>query len=732
MKVATKKYNPGFLSDDELMESFCVRTSEFESIVETLNESNGNSNPHMIVIGPRGMGKTHLLLRVAAEMRRNPGLKELFPVVFAEESYEVGTCGEFWLECLNRLADQAPTDERDNLRLTYQDLRTVRADRILADRCLGALLDFADHHGQRLVLLVENLNMLFADMIDKEAGWRLRKTLQTEPRIILLGSATSRFKEIDQPDHALYDLLRVIPLHPLDTKECSVLWQRISGNSSTPPIRPLEILTGGSPRLIVIIATFGTGQSFRELMDNLLDLVDEHTEYFKSHLDSLPAQERRVYLALARLWKPATTKEIADQARLNTNTCSALLRRLAGRGAVTIDGGTARRRQYYITERLYNIYYLMRRSRGMAPLVEALIQFMASYYSAQELVEFGLRMARDAELADSHSRRILQQAFEDLISLPEMEQQMQHLLELLTHDDVVSQFGSIITSKSAIKFLIMGFEELEEKILKSDRPEDMLDYLDQFVQKSWPKQNPEKAIRAVIALIFKGRLLHENERLEEALAVYEDINTRFGSIHIFHPYVVSVLPFKGFLLSQMERFDEAVETFDKFINRIAPNGHSQLLGQTLVDKGIVLGISGRIEDAIEVFDEVTSQFGPLNSSATAELVAKALVFKGTFLAREGKTLSEDEAAELLQRLTELDELPFNTVGVFIQFSARVGPTQSLELIQASPAEELLLPLVTALQQELGEAPRVSREVDEVAKDIRRKLRKVQSVISVSE
>ena len=422
MKVATMKYNPGFLSDDELTDSFCVRTSEFESIVETLHESNGNSNPHMIVIGPRGLGKTHLLLRVAVEMRRNAGLAELFPIVFAEESYEVGTCGEFWLECLNRLSQQAPNKERDNLRLTYQDLRTVSDDRILADRCLGTLLDFADCHGQRLVLLVENLNMLFADMIDKEAGWRLRKTLQTEPRIILLGSATSRFNEIDHPEHALYDLFRIITLHPLDTDECRVLWQTISGNSTTPPIRPLEILTGGSPRLIVIIANFGAGQSFRDLMDNLLDLVDEHTEYFKSHLDSLPGQERRVYLALARIWKPATTKEIADLARLNTNTCSAQLRRLVGRGAVTIVGGTAKRRQYYITERLYNIYYLLRLGAQPSAMVDALIKFMASYYSAPELVDIGIGMAEDAEAADAHSRRILQQAFENLISLPEMEQ----------------------------------------------------------------------------------------------------------------------------------------------------------------------------------------------------------------------------------------------------------------------------------------------------------------------
>ena len=121
MAVAVKKYNPGFLSDQEIIDSFCVRTAEFDSLVESLRESDGSSSPHSLVIGPRGSGKTHLLLRVAAEVRRDPALSGLFPIVFAEESYEVTTCGEFWLECLGRLAEQAPSEERDNLRLTYDD-----------------------------------------------------------------------------------------------------------------------------------------------------------------------------------------------------------------------------------------------------------------------------------------------------------------------------------------------------------------------------------------------------------------------------------------------------------------------------------------------------------------------------------------------------------------------------------------------------------------------------------
>ena len=111
---------------------------------------------------------------------------------------------------------------------------------------------------------------------------------------------------------------RVITLRPVDTAECAACSGILSPARARPMgrMRSLEILTGGSPRLIAIVAQFGAGRPLHELMDDLLELIDEHTDYFKSHLDSLPHQERRIYLALADLWKPATTREIADRARL--------------------------------------------------------------------------------------------------------------------------------------------------------------------------------------------------------------------------------------------------------------------------------------------------------------------------------------------------------------------------------------------------------------------------------
>ena len=638
MAAAIKKYNPGFLTDSEIISSFCVRTGEFESIIDSVRECTGNSNTHTIVIGPRGSGKTHLLLRVAAEVRQEALLAGFFPIVFAEESYEVSTIGEFWLECLGRLAEQAPEGERANLRLSYADIRTTASDRELTDRCLGSILDFADHHGKRVLLLVENLNMLFSDLVDPDAGWRLRHTLQTEPRIILLGSATSRFDEIDSPDHALYDLFRVVTLRPLDTDECTVLWQTVSGKHSPEgAIRPMEILTGGNPRLLAIIARFGAGRTFLELMDDLLDLVDDHTEYFKSHLESLPPQERRVYLALARLWKPATTREIAAQARLDTNICSSLLKRLEGRGAVAVEGGTARRRQYYLTERLYNIYYLLRRDGGSNRVVEALIDFMTCLYSPAKMWDF--------------TKPIF---------------------------DGVHNFGGIWRRATVYFATAMSDEALR---------------------------------------------LEELGQVEEALEVYDDILRRFGSDDELEAElrVAYSLTKKAHLFYVDGREAETIAACDDLANRFAT--HENPLIRSMVAacdliKGVAFLKNNRIAEAVSTFDKVAMQYELAAPPILVSFVSMAIVAKTIIMET---TISEKEVSILLKCQEREDELQWGVIEALVKFSASAGTKRTLELIHNSEAAPLLLPLVTALQQELGQVTHVAKEVDEVAGDVRQQL-----------
>ena len=676
-----RKYNPGFLTDDELVASFCVRTSEFESIVEMLRECTGSSNPHQIVIGPRGSGKTSLLLRVAAEVRRDAGLSSaFFPVVFAEESYEVATAGEFWLECLSRLADQAPQrEDGSDLRLTVEDLRALRDDRTLGERCLGALLDFSDREDRRLVLMVENLNMMCRDMADsREAGWRLRQTLQTEPRIILLASATSRFDAIDRPDRALYDLFRTLTLRPLDTNECAVLWEAVSGQRHPPEtIRSLEILTGGSPRLLAIVARFGGGLSFRELMADLLDLVDDHTEYFKGHLESLPAQERRVYLALADLWKPAFTKEVADRARLETSKCSAQLTRLVERGAVQVAGGTVRRKQYYLSERLYNIYYLLRRNRGPDRLIEALIRFMASYYSPPELKDIGVRIVREAQGLDPEMRSLHQFAFVHLMELPALAGYREELRAMVPADFAKAPYRISASSdeagteamkvgqdhRSAAR--LHGATDAPPEVIAAralvgkavalwsqNRAEDALATFDELVHRFGESETPALLEPVAAALVNKGAVLGMLNRPEEALTACDEVLRRFGESEtpaLLEP-VAKALVNKGMTLDTLNRPEEELTAYDEVLRRFGESETPALLetvAMALVNKGMALGMLSRPEEALTACDEVLRRFGESETPALLETVAMALVNKGMALG----TLDRSEEA-----LTVCDEV----------------------------------------------------------------------------
>ena len=642
--MTARKYNPGFLSDDELVAAFCVRTAEFASIVETLGECDGNSNTHQIVIGPRGSGKTSLLLRVAAEIVRDAGLaSRFFPVVFAEESYEVSTAGEFWLECLSRLADRAPQHEGGpDLRRSFEELRTVQDDRLLGDRCLGILQDFADREGKRLALFVENLNMMFGDMPGDDAGWRLRHTLQAEPRIVLLASATSRFDEMDNRDRALYDLFRVLTLRPLDTDDCAALWRKVSGQSRAPQtIRALRILTGGSPRLLTIVARFGAKLSFRELMADLLNLVDDHTEYFKSHLDSLPPQERRVYLALADLWKPATAREIADRARLDTSKCSAHLARLTDHGSVEAIGGTPRRKLYYLTERLYNIYYLMRRARGPAPLIEALVRFMEGYYSADELKEFGARIAREALETDGKDLPHYRTAFQQLVRLPSL---AAHRDELLSLTPAAFGFGEEGSGYSAAGAHPISARELFENghaLAESGRLKEAVAVWKDLVRRFGGSEAADDRNRVSLALINMGNALRLLNRSEEALAAWDDAARRFGGNRgpaIPHA-VATALVSKAFLHTEENRPLEALSACDEVVRRFRETRIESLQGllaKALVGKTVALMALHRPNEALAACDELLGRFGASASSELSAEVAAAMAGRGSALVGLGR------------------------------------------------------------------------------------------------
>ncbi|XXY52081.1 ATP-binding protein [Sorangium sp. So ce269] len=403
MNAPLMKHNPAFLTPEQLRSSFVVRKRDLDIVLQYIRDSTGPSNQHVLVLGSRGMGKTTLVRMLADTVARDPELgARWYPLVFGEESYTVSTIGELWLEAIMHLADQTGDARWQAL---HDELRAERDDGRLCARALAQLVGFAEEQGKRILLIIENLHMLLDEQMSKKDAWSLRHTLQNEPRILLLATATSRFGAIVDQEQALYEMFATYALEPLDLAECRALWEAVGGvEASERRVRPMQILTGGNPRLLGILASFAAKTSLRHLMENLTQLVDDNTDYFKSHLESLPATERKVYVMLADLWAPSTAREVAEVARMEVNQASALLHRLVGRGAV-VEEGQGRRLRYRLSERLYNIYHLLRRRGAGAARVRAVVDFMVHLYEGDGLVRLLGRIAEEAKGLGPEERR---------------------------------------------------------------------------------------------------------------------------------------------------------------------------------------------------------------------------------------------------------------------------------------------------------------------------------------
>ena len=321
-----------------------------------------------------------LACRVDARVGEDAALRGAWRVIrLGEELPTASSPGELWLDALQRLVDETADPV---LREDVQSLRREPDDTRLEARAFSRLMDFADAAQRKLMLVVENLDALFDDrQMGTDAGWIIRQRLQTEPRLMLLGTATVRFDAMENADAPFFEMFHLVVLRPLNREQCQRIWESVTRRElSVEEARAVQILTGGSPRLVATMAQFNADRPADRLMDGLLELMDDHTAYLKACIEDLPVQERKAFIALADLWKPSSASEVAERARMEANAASVHLRRLVTRGAAEEAGQIGRVRLYQVTERLFNIYHLLRHRAGPDQRVRALLEMMRMFY----------------------------------------------------------------------------------------------------------------------------------------------------------------------------------------------------------------------------------------------------------------------------------------------------------------------------------------------------------------
>ena len=727
-----RKFNPGtFQCDEEIIGQFVVRNRELGIVLEVLRGNiDSPSCQHILVVAPRGRGKTMLLARAAAELRTDDTLSgHLLPVRFMEESQEIFNLADFWLETLFHLAREIATQDPElarELRETHAALSDRWREQALEEHAHAAVLQAADRLGRKLVLMVENMQSL-GENVDEDFGWKLRGVLQSEPQIMLLATATSRFEGLDDAEQPFFELFRIVGLEPLTTKECCCLWQVVSGDRVRGhQIRPLQILTGGSPRLLVIVAGFARHRSLRQLMEELVTLIDEHTEYFRGHLEALAKTERRIYVSVIDLWQPSKPREIAARARMDIRVVSTMLGRLVDRGAVIVEG-SGRKRLYAAAERLYCIYYKLRRERDEAAVVRNLIHFMAVFYSEAELCEMSGKLIAEGVRSPAIRKGIEWAIAEmpqvdsvfSIMARPSMEgpsdqtaainngwaeqlfQKIAAAFEAGTFEKTIEMVDKVFASQSVNWSLMPPPLIARAFLMKAVAHEALGDSeaaiatFDEVIERFGASEAPEIQVLMAVTLFCKGVIRGDLGDFEAAIATFDEVIERFGASEApeIQVLMAGTLFCKGVARGELGEPEAAIATFDEVIERFGASEAPEiqvLVARALFDKGVTRGELGEPEAAIATFDEVIERFGASEAPEIQVLVARAFCDKGV---TRGE-LGEPEAA----------------IAAFDEVIERFGASEALE-IQVLMVRALLRKGVT----QLGEPEAAIAAFDEVIK-----------------
>lgn len=259
-------------------------------------------------------------------------------------------------------------------------------------------------------------------------------------------------------------------------------------------------------------------------------------------------------------------------------------------------------------------------------------------------------------------------------------------------------------------------------------------------------------------------------RIEDALAVYDEVGRRFGQsdFPVILESVAKALANRGFILGELNQPEDAMAAFDEVVSRFGESDVPAILEQVgiaLYNKGVTLIRLNREEDALSTYSEVANRFRMTDHSVLRALAGYALVEKGELecrceqydttvetvsqaldllsaeppekrvrghLVRAKATVAcgdrsacERDVEVVLTLVRGLGPLPKESIDTLMFCGVALGAERMCELIEASPSAEFLLPLRTALELERGLEPRVAQEVREVAEDIRRNLAKLR-------
>ncbi len=400
-------YNPDNQTRQELLDNFVVRLPVFAKLFRAVKDSPmETAEQHFLIQGQRGTGKTTLLLKLAYEVENDPGLASwLIPVRLNEEQYNIFSLCRLWESVAEQLAEVPGFEDLPQIfERSFEE-----AD--YPEQCFKILAKRLQSQGKKLLLLIDNIVDVLKRIGEKECR-QLRDILHTTTEIRIIAASARTLEQSFKYHQPFFEFFKIIYLEGLSQQETETLLLKLAESYHRPQVREiieqhparvetLRRLTGGMPRTIILLFEIFVDDS-ANVFEDLELILDRITPLYKHRMDDLSGQQQAIMDAIALNWDAITTGEIARKVRMESKAVAAQLKTLENNNLIHGIQADLKNKLYLISERFFNIWYLMRygRKKGREQ-VRFLVRFLEAWCAPEELaarIKRHISLARESTL----------------------------------------------------------------------------------------------------------------------------------------------------------------------------------------------------------------------------------------------------------------------------------------------------------------------------------------------
>ncbi|HEX5924222.1 MAG TPA: tetratricopeptide repeat protein [Baekduia sp.] len=409
--VPLLKFTPS-AQDPALLEAITVqREPLIDGVVKAITDTKGGAR-HQLLVGPRGMGKTHVLSLVVSRVRQREVDDDVVLAWLIEDPWAIRTYGKLLAEIAAAVA--AETGD-DTLSRAATALRSGgdRDQEVAVEDALKAAVG-----KRRLVLLMENLDDTFR-RISTNGQDKLRALAEDWRQLLIIATTPQLFAGVQRHQSPFYGFFNITHLDELRLDNAIELLRKVAEvrrdrdllefldtDAARRRLAAVEALAGGHPRVWLLLAGCISVPAIDQLVPLFLEALDDLTPYYQDRLRELGDQQQELVVMLCEAGGARTNRALAQSSGIAPNQVASILRTLADRGYVrhavlpdNLSAGDRRRTHWELREPLMRLCLDVKRSRG-EPL-RIVVEFLREWYGAR-LLDETVGLSSDASLAMSY------------------------------------------------------------------------------------------------------------------------------------------------------------------------------------------------------------------------------------------------------------------------------------------------------------------------------------------